>query len=96
MRLAFYQHLGLDICPVMDDRALVFTSPLWSKADDCRSNIYPPKNYDSTEDSICMNCFLTVARGNESSLEEAEQKHDCEQAIGMNADGTRIPNGEHY
>ena len=39
------------------------------------------KNYDSTEDSICMNCFLTVARGNESSLEEAEQKHDCEQAI---------------
>lgn len=39
------------------------------------------KNYDSTEDSICMNCFLTVVRGNEASLEEAEQKHDCERAV---------------
>ena len=38
-------------------------------------------NYDSTEDSICMNCFLTVARGTKASLEEAERKHDCEQAI---------------
>lgn len=39
------------------------------------------KNYDSTEDSICMNCFLTVARGNEANLDEAERKHDCERAI---------------
>jgi hypothetical protein len=39
------------------------------------------KNYDSTEDSICMGCFLVVARGNEASLEEAERSHDCEQAI---------------
>lgn len=39
------------------------------------------KNYDSTEDSICMNCFLIVARGKEGTLEEAERKHNCEQAI---------------
>ena len=38
------------------------------------------KNYDSTEGSICVNCFLLVARGNEETLEEAERKHDCEQA----------------
>lgn len=38
------------------------------------------KNYDFTEDSICMNCFLIVARGKEGTLEEAERKHDCEQA----------------
>ena len=39
------------------------------------------QNYDSTEDSICMTCFLTVARGNEVTLEDAEEKHDCERAI---------------
>jgi hypothetical protein len=39
------------------------------------------QNYDSTEVSICMSCFLTVARGTESTLEQAEQKHDCERAI---------------
>ena len=39
------------------------------------------QNYDSTVDSICMNCFLTVARGSEATLEDAEQKHDCDQAI---------------
>ena len=39
------------------------------------------RNYDSTEDSICMNCFLIVARGNEATLEEAERRRDCEQAI---------------
>jgi hypothetical protein len=39
------------------------------------------KNYDSTEASTCMSCFLSVARGNEATLEEAEQKHDCERAI---------------
>jgi hypothetical protein len=38
------------------------------------------KKYDSTEDSICMNCFLTVTWGNEASLDEAEQRHDCDQA----------------
>jgi hypothetical protein len=38
-------------------------------------------NYDSTEDSICMNCFLKIARGDEATLEDAEEKHDCEQAI---------------
>jgi hypothetical protein len=39
------------------------------------------KNYDSTEESICMNCFLTVARGSEATLEDAEKHHNCERAI---------------
>ena len=39
------------------------------------------KNYDSTEVSICMSCFLTINRGNEETLEDAEQKHDCDRAI---------------
>jgi hypothetical protein len=39
------------------------------------------KNYDSTEDSICMSCFLTVARGSEATLEEAERNHDCQRSI---------------
>jgi hypothetical protein len=38
------------------------------------------KKYDSTEDSIWMNCFLTVARGNEETLEDVEQKHNFERA----------------
>jgi hypothetical protein len=40
------------------------------------------KNPDSTHDSICMTCFLTVAHGaNEADLIDGEQKHDCERAI---------------
>ena len=39
------------------------------------------QNYDSTVDSICMSCFLTVARGKEATLGQAEQEHDCERAI---------------
>jgi hypothetical protein len=39
------------------------------------------RTYDSTEVSICMICFLTVARGKEATLGDAEQKHDCERAI---------------
>jgi hypothetical protein len=39
------------------------------------------QNYDSTEDSICMSCFLRIARGDEATLEDAEEKHNCEQAI---------------
>ena len=38
-------------------------------------------NYDSTEESICMHCLLTVARGYGETLDEAERNHDCEQAI---------------
>jgi hypothetical protein len=40
------------------------------------------KNPDSTHDSICTSCFLTVARGQqEADLLEGEQSHDCERAI---------------
>jgi hypothetical protein len=39
------------------------------------------QNYDSTAESICMNRFLTIARGNEATLEEAQWNHDCEQSI---------------
>jgi len=35
------------------------------------------QNYDSTEESICMNRFLTIARGNEATLDEAQGNHDC-------------------
>jgi len=38
-------------------------------------------NYDSSEDSICTSCFLKIARGDEATLEEAEEKHNCERAI---------------
>jgi hypothetical protein len=38
-------------------------------------------NHDSTRDSICMNCFLTVAHGTEEDLIEAERNHDCERSI---------------
>jgi hypothetical protein len=40
------------------------------------------KNPDSTHDSICMTCFLTVAHGtNETDLFDGEQNHNCERAI---------------
>jgi hypothetical protein len=39
------------------------------------------KNLDSTHESICMTCFLTVARGREAELRDAEENHDCERAI---------------
>ena len=39
------------------------------------------KNLDSTHESICMECFLTVARGSEAELRAAEENHDCEEAI---------------
>jgi hypothetical protein len=38
-------------------------------------------NPDSTQDSICMTCFLTVGRGNETDLEKAERNHDCNRSI---------------
>jgi hypothetical protein len=38
-------------------------------------------NSDSTEDSICMICFLTVGQGSETDLIEAEQNHDCDRSI---------------
>jgi hypothetical protein len=38
-------------------------------------------NPDSTQDSICMSCFLTVAHGTEKELIEAERNHDCERSI---------------
>lgn len=52
-------------------------------------------NYDSTEDSICMNCcFLLVARGSEQTLEEAERTITANRQSGMSAHGVRSPNGE--
>jgi hypothetical protein len=38
---------------------------------------------DSTQDSICMICFLTVGRGSETDLIEAERNHECERSIQM-------------
>jgi len=38
-------------------------------------------NFDSTQDSICMTCFLLVASGSELELRESELNHDCELAI---------------
>jgi hypothetical protein len=38
-------------------------------------------NPDSTQDSICMTCFLAVATGGEAELLEEEKKHDCDKAI---------------
>jgi hypothetical protein len=40
------------------------------------------KNPDSTHDSICTTCFLTVARGlEETALLDGEQSHECTRAI---------------
>jgi hypothetical protein len=38
-------------------------------------------NPDSTQDSICMSCFLTVGSGSEKDLIEAERNHNCERCI---------------
>lgn len=38
-------------------------------------------NYDSTQYSICMICFLTLGRGSERDLSEAEQNDDCNRSI---------------
>jgi hypothetical protein len=36
------------------------------------------RNRDGSFDSICLNCFLTVAKSfSESELEEFEEKHYC-------------------
>jgi hypothetical protein len=40
------------------------------------------KNPNSTHDSICMTCFLTVATAdNEADLKNEERAHNCERAI---------------
>jgi hypothetical protein len=39
------------------------------------------RNRDGSFDSICLNCFVTVAsRGVESELSELEEKHFCKHA----------------
>jgi hypothetical protein len=54
---------------------------IWSKAVISQVLFSRRKNYDSTEESICMHCLLTVARSHAETLEEAERNHDCEEAI---------------
>jgi hypothetical protein len=46
-------------------------------------------NYDSTVDSICLTCYLTVARGTEATVGQAEQEHDCERSIKAECDRAR-------
>lgn len=50
-------------------------------------------NRDGSTDSICRECFMTIATATwEADLERAEEKHDCEpRALG---DRKRIPQPE--
>jgi hypothetical protein len=39
------------------------------------------KYADSTQDSICLTCFLIAGEGSEADVEYGEANHNCEQAI---------------
>jgi hypothetical protein len=39
---------------------------------------------DSTQESICMTCFLIAGEGSEADVEYGEANHNCEQAIRTN------------
>jgi hypothetical protein len=41
------------------------------------------KYSNGTQDSICLKCFLTAARGTEEEIKRGEANHKCEEAIRM-------------